>query len=131
VFYHGVALFLVSDRFVQRWAPSQAHKQEDATMYLERQIQKIRPGQWAALEEIDWRFDAVVNELGFPTKRRWRTLIGGAGLNALIVEREWDSLSQMEEVQLKAFNDDRLRALNQEAAAIIEDIQIELYMALS
>ena len=62
VFYHGVALFLVSDRFVQRWAPSQAHKQEDATMYLERQIQKIRPGQWAALEEIDRRFDAVENE---------------------------------------------------------------------
>ena len=68
-------------------------------MYLERQIQKIRPGQWAALEKIDRRFDAVENELGFPTKRRWRTLIGGAGFNALIVEREWDSMSHMPEVQ--------------------------------
>jgi len=55
---------------------------------IERQIQMVRSGKWSEREELDKKFTAVESRLGFPAKRRCRSLIGGLTTDALIVERQ-------------------------------------------
>ena len=52
---------------------------------IERQIQKIRPGKWAELEEIDKEFNQLEAGFGFPPKKRYQCIIGGHDINTLIV----------------------------------------------
>ena len=97
---------------------------------VERQIQKIRPGKWAELEEIDKNYDAVKSRLGFPPKRRYRCYIGGHDINTLIIERQWDSLAAMEATYEKAFVDSEWQGIEAQTASIIEGVQFELYAPL-
>jgi len=96
----------------------------------ERMIQKVFPGKWAELEEIDKRFNAVESRLGFPPKKRYQCIMGGHDMNTLIIERQWDSLAAMEAVVDKAFADPELQALVEELASIVKSSQVEVYTPL-
>lgn len=97
---------------------------------IERQIQKVRPGKWVALEEIDKKYNAVESRLGFPTKKRYQCLVGVHDTNTLIIERQWGSLAAMETAFEKASLDPEYQALGAEVVALIEGPQFELYMPL-
>ena len=97
---------------------------------VERITQKIYPEKWAALEELDKRYNEVESRLGFPAKKRYRCIIGGHDLNTLIIERQWDSLALMETAYEKTIVDQEYQDLVQESAAIIKSAQSEVYMPL-
>ena len=95
---------------------------------VERLIQKVFPGKWEALEEIEKKYAVVERRLGFPDgKKRYQCLIGGHDGNTLIIERPWDSLAAMEATYTKALADQEWQALNQEGASIIASSQMEVY----
>jgi hypothetical protein len=98
---------------------------------IERMIQKVYPGKWEELEEIDKRFNAVESRLGFPpNKKRYQCMIGSHDSNTLIIENQWDSLATMEVTYEKAFKDPELQALQKEVTTIIESTQWEVYAPL-
>ena len=97
---------------------------------IERMIQKVRPGKWAELEEIDKRFNDVESRLGFPPKKRYQCIMGGHDMNTLIIERQWESLATMEATYDKAFADPEHQALVEETPSIIKSSQLEVYMPL-
>ena len=98
---------------------------------IERQIQKVRSGKWAELEEMDKKFSAVESQLGFPAKRRCRSLVGGLTTNMLIIERQWESFAMLEAVYEKALMDPEHRALSEDVELILESQQIEFYVPLA
>ena len=100
-------------------------------MYIEHQVQKIRPGKWAELDVIDKKFNSVESREGFPSKRRMRCYIGGYSINTLIVEREWNSLSEMEAAYMKLFMDPDWQTLASEFDTLCESTQYEIYMVLA
>ena len=98
---------------------------------LHRQIQHVRPAQWAELEALDKRFDAVEARLGFPAnKRRYHCIFGAHLVNTLIVEYEWESLAKLEAVLESALADPEWQALSTEIGTILKDNQMELYVPL-
>jgi hypothetical protein len=97
---------------------------------VERMIQKVRPGKWAELEEIDKKYNAVERRLGYPPKKRYQCVMGGHDLNTVITERQWDSLAAMEAAYEKAAADPEFSALNEEGASIFKSTQMEVYMPL-
>ncbi len=97
---------------------------------IERQVQKVRPGKWAELAEIDPRYNVVEERLGFPAKKRYQCIMGGHDTNTLIVERQWDSVAAMETAYEKALADPGFQALGVEITAIVTSVQIEIYMPL-
>jgi hypothetical protein len=99
-------------------------------MVVERLIQKIQPGKWADLEELDQKYDVVEGRLGFPSKKRYRCIAGGHDDNTLIIERQWDSLAVMEATYHKASADPELQTLWLEGASVVKSNRVELYMPL-
>jgi len=97
---------------------------------IERQIQMVRSGKWAELEELDKKFTAVESQLEFPTKRRCRSLVGGLTTDALIIERQWESFAVLESTYEKAFMSAEHQALSTEAELILGSQQIEFYVPL-
>src|SRR4026209_1019312 len=97
---------------------------------IERQIQMVRAGKWAELEELDKKFAAVESLLGFAAKSRCRSLIGGLTTDALIIERQWESFAALEASYEKALMNPEHRALSAEAELILGSQQIEFYVPL-
>jgi hypothetical protein len=98
---------------------------------IERMIQKVYPGKWAELEEIDKRYNAAESRLGFPpNKKRYQCMMGSHDHNTLIIERQWDSLAAMEATWEKAFADPEIQSLNKETTSIIKSTQWEVYTPL-
>ena len=97
---------------------------------IERMTQKVYPGKWAELEEIDKRYNEIEQQAGFPAKKRLQCIIGGLDQNTLIIERQWDSLAAMESTYEKVFADPAWQALGKEVAACVESSQIEIYTPL-
>ncbi len=97
---------------------------------VERMTQKVRPGKWADLEEIDKRFNKVEMKAGFPPKKRYQCVIGGMDGNMLIIERQWDSLAAMEAAYEKVMSDPEWQALGQEVISAVESSQIEVFTPL-
>jgi len=97
---------------------------------IERQIQRVRAGKWTELEELEKKFTAVESHLGFPAKRRCRSLIGGLTTNALIIERQWESFAVLESTYEKALMNVEHQALSVEVELILESQQIEFYVPL-
>ena len=54
---------------------------------IERMVQKIYPGKWAELAEIDKRYDEIEHRMGFPAKKRYQCIIGQYDQNTLVIER--------------------------------------------
>ncbi len=97
---------------------------------IERQIQKVRPGKWAALAEVEQKFAAVESRYGFPPKKRYQCILGGHDTNTLIIERQWESFAAMEAAYEKFLADPEYPALGAEVIAVIESQQIEVYAPL-
>ena len=98
---------------------------------IERQIQMVRAGKWTELEELDKKFAAVESQLGFPAKKRCRSLIGGLTTDALIIERQWESFAVLEATYEKALTNPEHQALSQEVELILGSQQIEFYLPLA
>lgn len=97
-------------------------------MIVEMSIQKINPGKWEALDEIDKRYEAVESRYGFPSKMRLNSISGTHDSNTLLIVREWESMAAMEAAYMSAFEDPELQALNAEGASIVASSRIEIYM---
>jgi hypothetical protein len=98
---------------------------------IERQIQRVRSGKWTELEELDKKFTAVESDLGFPAKRRCRSLVGGLTTDTLIIERQWESFAALETTYEKALTNPEHQALSEDAGLIVESQQIEFYLPLA
>jgi hypothetical protein len=94
---------------------------------VERLIQQVRPDKWAELEALDAKYQIVESRCGFPSKKRYRCFVGGDNTNALIIERQWESLAALEAAYEKAFSDPEWQALGAESVPIIESDRHELY----
>ena len=97
---------------------------------VERMTQKIYPGKWAELEEIDRRYNEMETQMGFPAKKRYQCMIGEDDSNTLIIERQWDSLAVMESTYEKAFADPAYQALGKAVASIVESSKVEVFTPL-
>ena len=95
---------------------------------VERMIQEIHPGQNAALEDLDKRYNAIESIIGFPPKKRSWCVSGPYPTSTLFIEREWESMAAMEATFEKAFAHPGLQALGEEGTSIIKSTRIELYM---
>lgn len=94
---------------------------------IERLVQEIYPGQNAALEELDKRYDAIESTLGFPPKKRMWCISGPYLTGTLIIEREWESMAAFEATYEKAFANAELQALGEEGSTIVKNNRFELY----
>lgn len=95
---------------------------------VEMSIQKVYPGKWEALAEIDKRFDVVEKRHGFPPPKRMNSISGVYDMNTTVIMREWDSLAAMEAAYESLFTDSEQQALMEEVGSIIESSRMELYM---
>jgi len=93
-----------------------------------RLIQRVANGKWDELEELDKKCNEIEDKLGYPPKKRYRSLSGAYGNNVIIIEREWQSLSKMEKVMTKGFLDPDLAKLDKKLDSIIEWQKTELYV---
>ncbi|MFX0047270.1 MAG: hypothetical protein ACFE8G_03790 [Candidatus Hermodarchaeota archaeon] len=93
-----------------------------------RLIQKIANGKWDELEELDKKYTELENNLGYPPKKRFRSLTGAYDNNVIIIEREWQSLSKMEKIMTKGFLDPEITKLDKKLDSIIEWQKTELYV---
>ena len=92
--------------------------------------QKVNEGKWQELEEIDKKFDVFENRFGFPPKRRYRLFVGGNSMNTLVIERQWESLAQMEAAYEKGMANAEFQALQGELVGIVRDAQIEILLPI-
>lgn len=97
---------------------------------IERMVQKIYPGKWAELEEIDKRFAEIEMKSGFPPKKRYQCVIGAEDGNTLIIERQWDCLAAMESTYEKVMTMLEYQALLNEVASIVQRSRVEIYTPL-
>ena len=97
---------------------------------VERMTQKIYPGKWMELEEIDKRYSEIESRMGFPIKKRYQCVIGAEDSNTLIIERQWDGLAVMESTYEKAFADPEYQALGKEVTSIVQSSKVEVYTPL-
>lgn len=94
---------------------------------MERLIQRVKPGKWAALDEIDKKFDAIESKLGFPPKKRYRSLAGPLDNDTIIIEREWKSMAIMEQTILATAGNAELQEMGMRLNDIIDASWHELY----
>lgn len=95
---------------------------------INRLIQKVRPEKWDDLEEIDKKFDEIESRIGFPPKKRFRCIAGPIMFNWIIIERQWESMAQMEKLNMKAYLDPDYQKLSEKLNSIVEDQRSELYI---
>jgi hypothetical protein len=93
-----------------------------------RLIQKIANGKWDELEEIDKKFNAIEENLGYPPKKRYRSLSGCLDNNVIVIERQWDSLAKMEKIMTKGVLDPEIQKLDQQLDSIVEWQKTELFV---
>jgi hypothetical protein len=95
---------------------------------LERQVQKLYPGKWDDLEDIDKRYDQVEKKYAFPPKRRYRAYSASGDTDTIVIEREYKSMTKYEETMYKIWADPEWQKLNKEAEKIIKHNHIEFYL---
>ncbi len=97
---------------------------------LERLIQQINPAKWEALEALDQKYDVMEKGLGYPPKRRYRSIAGGGNTDTLVIEREWESMAAMEAAWQKSMTSAEFQQLAAEGVGVISSNTWELYMIL-
>ena len=93
-----------------------------------RLIQRVTNGKWDELEVIEKKFNELEDKLGYPPKKRYRSLSGAYDNNVIIIEREWQSLSKMEKIMTKGFLEPELVKLSKKLDSIIDWTKTELYV---
>ncbi len=97
---------------------------------VERIVQRIYPGKWEELEQIEKRYAEIEATVGFPPKKRMQCVIGGLDQNTLVIEREWECMAQMEATYEKAFAIPEYQALGKDLLSIVQSSQMEVYTPL-
>ncbi len=97
---------------------------------VERLTQKIYPGKWLELEEIDKKYTALEKDFGFPVKKRYQCIAGEYDFNTLIIERQWESMAEMEAIYGKALANEDYQKLSQEGSSVVKSSRMELYTPL-
>ncbi|MHA1375849.1 MAG: hypothetical protein ACTSR7_16340 [Promethearchaeota archaeon] len=92
-----------------------------------RLIQRIANGKWDDLEEIDKKFNEMEENLGYPPKKRFRSLSGGDN-NIVVIEREWQSLAKMEKIMTKGFLDPEYSKLGEKLDKIVDWSKMEIWV---
>ena len=92
---------------------------------VERQIQKVRPGKWEELEELDKENTVIESRYGYPPKTRYTYISGGHDWNTLVVERQWESFAAIEAAFQKLSADPEAKTLGDKSLEIIESTQLE------
>jgi len=105
-------------------------QKEDTMIAIERMTQKVYPGKWMELEEIDKRYNEIESRMGFPIKKRYQCVIGAEDTNTLIIERQWDSLAMLESTYEKALADPEYQALGKAVGSVVESSRLEVYTPL-
>jgi hypothetical protein len=106
----------------------QSDCQKDIEMaVVEMMVQKVYPGKWEALAEIDKRFDVVEERHGFPPTKRMSSLSGAHDMNTILIMREWESMAEMESAYTSLMSDPEQQVLVEEVGSIIESTRLELY----
>jgi len=98
---------------------------------LERMVQTIAMDRWAELDPLDKKWSAVESRFGFPAKRRYQALAGAYDANTIIIERQWESMAEMEATYQKANEDPEYTALYSESPGVVLTNRNELYFVLS
>ena len=97
-------------------------------MILMREVQKIRPGQWEELEEIEKEWQALERRAGYPEgKRRYRGISAPHDLDTLIVEVEWESFAAYEKICAKTALEPGFAELVARTEPLIESMSFEFY----
>ncbi len=99
------------------------------TKVMLRLIQDITPDKWQQLEGIDKKFNEIELKMGFPSKKRYRGLVGPHNY-MLVIERIWESMAKMEEVMEKANYDPEYLALSVQLLGIVKSSRMEVYLVL-
>jgi Mg2+ and Co2+ transporter CorA len=95
---------------------------------IQRLIQRIANGKLDDLDAIDKKFTEFEEKLGYPPKKRFRSLVGEYDTNVIIIEMQWDSLAKMEKTMTKSFLDQEYQKLATKLDDIVEWQKIELYV---
>jgi hypothetical protein len=97
---------------------------------IERQIQRIRPGKWGELEEIDKKNTVIEERYGYPPKTRYRYISGENDWHTLVLDREWESFAALEEALAKLSEDPESQEINESIYDIVESIRMEFLWKL-
>ena len=97
---------------------------------IQRLVQKVVPGKWAAAEVLTKKFEPLERRFGLPAAKRYQCITGGHDWNTCILERQWESLAVMEATFEKCMADPEYQALDAEKVGIIESEQLEIYTPL-
>jgi hypothetical protein len=99
---------------------------------IERMTQKIRPGKWEEAAALERAWDAVeVKQGNVPKKRRYLSAYSGQPMGMFVWEREWDSMSALEQHWQRADPPKlvkEIKALTARSDAVFEYIRMELYV---
>lgn len=97
-------------------------------LIIQRLIQEIYLDKWDALDELNDKFVALEEKMGFPPQKRYRSLVGGLTMDTLVIERTWQSMAKLEKATTKAFLDPDYSKLTAELPKIIKTQRMELYV---
>lgn len=96
-----------------------------------REIQKVRPGQWGALEAAESKWAVFEERTGFSRKRRrFRVFSGVEDMNTIVIEFEFESLAALDAAYERGEADPEYEELMEELYTIISSSRVELYTVL-
>jgi hypothetical protein len=107
------------------------YRKESAMAIIIREIQKVRPGQWEALEAAEPKWAAFEERTGFSRKRkRYRVFSGTEDMNTIVIEFEFDSFTELDAAYKRGEADPEYEVLMEELYQIISSSRVELYTVL-
>ena len=97
-------------------------------MILQVGFQKVRQDKWDELAEVNKRWDAFEERLGFPPEKRYRCMFGGRDSDTCLGLHEWESMAAMEATYDRAMADPEWEELGAGASEILGSSQWEIYL---
>lgn len=102
-------------------------KVKEMVVVMERLIQKVKPDKWGVLDDLDAKFNAIESKIGYPPKKRYRSMIGPLDNDTIIIEREWKSMAEMEKIVLASMGNAELQKLGVQLNDVVEKSWHEVY----
>ena len=100
-------------------------------MILMREIQKIRPGKWEEVEEVEKEWQALEKRAGCPGgKKRYRGITAPHDMDTLVVEVEWESFAAYEAANARVAAEPGFADLVERTDPLIESMRFEFYNVL-
>jgi hypothetical protein len=96
---------------------------------MQRLVFEINRDRWDEVPALLARIDAMESSYGMPPSRRYTSLAGTVGRDAIVWEREFESLAALEEIAEGLMADREFQKLAEEAhAEFFESTHYELYV---